>query len=284
MCKFSIIIPIYNTAKYLTKCFDSILSQSFNDFEIIAVNDGSNDNSLKIIEKYANRYKDKFKIYTIKNQGLSMARNIGVKKANGEYLIFLDSDDYIEKNLLKKIDSVAKNNIDLIRFQIKEVNSNYKTIKSYNEEEFKNLSGGLAFSKISKYHFVENAWAYAYNRKFYNKNKFSFIPNIYHEDFALVPLIIMKAKTVTSINYIGYDYVQRENSIMSSNDYNKTFKKVYDFLKGFDYLYEEIDKFDVDEKYKTIFLSFVANSAILKARELNKVDLKQYINNKYYYW
>lgn len=278
MCKFSIIIPVYNTAKYLPKCFDSVLSQSFSDYEVIIINDGSTDNSLKIIEKYCKRYKDKFNVYTTKNQGLSMARNTGVKKSKGEYLIFLDSDDYIEKQLLKKLDSKGKNNPDLIRFQIKEVNNNYKLINKYVEEEFENLSGPLAFSKISKFHFVENAWAYAYNRKFFNKNKFKFMQDIYHEDFALIPLIIMKANSVTSINYVGYNYVQRDNSIMSSNDYSKTLKKVYDFLKGFDYLYDGINKMDVDKQYKDIFLSFIANSTIIKARELKVEDLKQYIS------
>lgn len=278
MPKFSIIIPVYNTSRYLPKCFDSILSQSFKDYEVIIINDGSTDNSLKIIEKYCRRYKDTFNVFTTKNQGLSMARNTGVKKSKGEYLIFVDSDDYIEKNLLKRIDAVTKESIDLVRFQLKTVNSNYKGIERFHEEEFKNLNGPLAFSKIVNYHFVEPTWAYAYNRKFYTKNKFKFMSGIYHEDFALIPLIIMKSSNVCSIDYIGYNYVQRDDSIMSSTDYIKTVKKVYDFLKGFDYLYEEINKIIIDEEYKDIFLSFIANSTILKARELNKEDLKKYSN------
>lgn len=277
MCKFSVIIPVYNTAKYLPKCFDSVLSQSFDDYEIIVVNDGSTDNSLKIIEKYEKRYKNIIKVVTIKNQGLSVARNTGVKNAKGEYLLFLDSDDYIEKNLLKKLNSITNESVDLVRFQIKTVNNNYKPIEKYFEEEFKNLKGYEAFSKIVNYHFVENAWCYLYNRKFFNKNKFKFIKGIYHEDFALIPIIIMKAKNVSSINYIGYNYVQRDNSIMTSKDYSKTLKKVYDFLTGFDYLYSSINEIDVEDKYKKIFLSFIANSCIIKMGELNKEDREKYI-------
>ena len=276
MPKFSIIIPVYNTSRFLPKCFDSILSQSFKDYEVIIINDGSTDNSLKIIEKYCKRYSDIFSFITIKNQGPSIARNMGIKKAKGDYLIFVDSDDYIEKNLLKKIDAVTQNEIDLVRFQLKTINSNYKLIERFHEEEFKELTGPEAFEKITNYHYIETAWAYAYNRKFFTKNKFKFMSGIYHEDFALIPLIIIKAESVVSIDYIGYNYVQRNDSIMSSNDYVKTVKKVYDFLKGFDYLYEEVNKLEIDEKYKKIFISFIANSTILKARELNKEDLKDY--------
>lgn len=277
MCKFSIIIPVYNTSRYLPKCFDSILSQSLNDYEVIVINDGSTDNSLKITEKYCKRYKDKFSVYTTKNQGLSMARNAGIKKAKGDYLIFIDSDDYIEKNLLKRIDSIINNNyVDLVRFQVKTLNSNYKIIDRYHEEEFKNLNGPEAFSKIVDYHFVEPAWCYAYNRKFFIKNKFKFMSGIYHEDFALIPLIIMKANNVTSIDYIGYNYIQRDNSIMSTSNYLNNVKKVYDFLKGFDYLYEEVNNMILELKYKKIFLSFIANSAILKVKDLNKDDFEKY--------
>ena len=93
--KFSIIVPVYNTEKYLKRCLDSIKSQSFKDYEVIIVNDGSTDNSSDIISKYP------YKIINQENLGLSRARNNGVKEASGDYLIFLDSDDYIEKDLLE---------------------------------------------------------------------------------------------------------------------------------------------------------------------------------------
>ena len=111
--KFSIIVPVYNTEKYVKRCLDSIKSQSFKDYEVIIVNDGSTDNSSDTISKYP------YKVINQENQGLSMARNNGVKDANGEYLIFLDSDDYIEKDLLKEINKSLSNNPDLVRFKIK---------------------------------------------------------------------------------------------------------------------------------------------------------------------
>ena len=262
--KFSIIVPVYNTEKYLKRCLDSIKSQSFKDYEVIIVNDGSTDNSSDIISKYP------YKVINQENQGLSMARNNGVKEASGEYLIFLDSDDYIEKDLLKEIDKSLSNNPDLVRYQIKEVFDNEDNI-NYEETPFDNKNGVDAFKFIINYHFVENAWAYAIKREFYLKEKFSFKKGTYHEDFGLIPLIIIKSKLVNSINYVGYCYYQRDGSIMNSSDYSKTKKKVKDFYNHYLYLTKEINKTKLD---KTYFMSFISNSLILKITELKGKDYK----------
>ena len=262
--KFSIIVPVYNTEKYLKRCLDSIKSQSFKDYEVIIVNDGSTDNSSDIISKYS------YKVINQENQGLSMARNNGVKDANGEYLIFLDSDDYIEKDLLKEINKSLSNNPDLVRYQIKEVFDNKDDI-NYEETPFDNKDGVEAFKFITNYHFVENAWAYAIKRDFYLKEKFSFKRGTYHEDFGLIPLVIIKSKIVNSINYVGYCYYQRDGSIMNDRDYDKTKKKVDDFYNHYLYLTKEINKTKID---KTYFMSFISNSLILKITELKGKDYK----------
>lgn len=262
--KFSIIVPVYNTEKYLKRCLDSIKSQSFKDYEVIIVNDGSTDKSSDIISKYS------YKVINQKNQGLSMARNNGVKDANGDYLIFLDSDDYIEKDLLKEINNSLSNNPDLVRYQIKEVFDNKDNI-NYEETPFDNKNGVEAFKLITNYHFVENAWAYAIKREFYLKEKFSFKKGTYHEDFGLMPLVIIKSKIVNSINYVGYCYYQRDGSIMNSSDYSKTKKKVKDFYNHYLYLTKEINKTKLD---KTYFMSFISNSLILKITELKDKDYK----------
>lgn len=268
MPKFSIIIPVYNVEKYLKKCLDGVFNQTYKDYEVIVVNDGTKDNSMDIVKDY------NVKVINQKNQGLSAARNAGVKKAIGDYLIFLDSDDYWEKDLLKELSKSLKNNPDLVRFQINEVHEDGRVIP-YQEESFTNLSGPDAFEKIVKYHFVENAWCYAISKKYYLENKFEFKTSTIHEDFGLIPLVIMKAKRVNSINYLGYNYLQRQGSIMSNKNYEKTKKKVADMYLHYNYLIEEINKLDVDT---TIFKSFVANSLILKITELNYKDYKFYLN------
>ena len=266
--RFSIIVPVYNTDKYLKRCLDSISKQSFTDYEVIIINDGSTDNSSNIISKYP------YEVINQENQGLSMARNNGVKVSSGDYLIFLDSDDYIEKDLLKEINESLFNNPDLVRFQIKEVFDN-KDYINYKEEPFENKDGVEAFKLITKYHFVENAWAYAIKRDYYLKEKFSFKKGTYHEDFGLMPLVIIKSKVVNSIDYVGYCYYQRDGSIMNSSDYAKTEKKVKDFYDHYLYLVSKINKTKLD---KTYFMSFISNSLILKITELEGKDYKEALN------
>lgn len=266
MPKYSIIIPVYNVETYIKKCLDSVFNQSEKDFEVIVVNDGTKDNSMDIVKKYD------VTIINQENQGLSEARNNGIKKAKGEYLIFLDSDDYIEKDLLKEISKSLKNKPDVVRYQIKEVYEDNNT-KEYQEESFYNKNGEEAFELISKYHFVENAWCYAIKREYYLKEKFSFKKGAIHEDFGLIPLVIIKAKTVNSISYIGYNYLQRQNSIMSQKNYEKTLKKVNDFYDHYLYLEKEINKTNINSK---IFKSFISNSLIIKICELNNPEYKEY--------
>lgn len=267
MPKFSIIMPVYNVCDYIEKCLDSVISQSFEDYEVIVVNDGSTDSSVDIARKY------NVNIINQKNKGLSEARNVGVKHASGEYLIFLDSDDYIDKDLLFNINKSLTNNPDIVRFQIREIFDDMTSV-DYDEVGFTGEIGEVAFSLISKYHFVENAWCYAFKRSYYIKNKFKFMPRTYHEDFGLIPLVIMKADCVNSISYIGYNYVQRAGSIMNSVDYAKTKKKVDDFYNHYKFLIGEIDKTKLDS---LVFKSFISNSLLLKITELEGADYKKYV-------
>ncbi len=267
MPKFSIIVPVYNVEKYIKKCLDSVFAQTEKDFEVIVVNDGTKDNSMDIVKDY------KVTIINQENQGLSAARNNGLKKARGDYIIFLDSDDYLEKDTLKEIKKSLTNDPDIVRFQIREV-FEFKEAIDYEEQSFTNKSGEEAFSLIAKYHFVENAWCYAIKRSYYQKEKFTFRKGTIHEDYGLIPLVIIKANTVNSISYIGYNYVQRQGSIMSTKNYEKTKKKVADMYIHYQYLLKEANKLNIDT---TIFKSFITNSLIIKITELNTKDYHLYL-------
>lgn len=268
MPKFSIIVPVYNVEEYIDDCLKSIFNQSFKDFEVIVVNDGTKDNSMDIVKNYD------VKVINQENAGLSAARNTGVKSSTGEYLLFIDSDDYIEKDLLKNINNNLKDNPDVLRFQIKEIFDDNRII-NHEENSFDTTNGVEAFTKICNYHFIENAWSYVIKRKYYLDNKFEFKKGTYHEDYGLMPLVIIKANKVKSISYIGYYYRQRSNSIMSSTDYNKTKKKVDDFYNHYLYLNKEINKTKLDNK---IFKSYISNSLLIKICELNNKDYKIYKN------
>lgn len=271
MPKFSIIMPGYNVEDYIKRAVDSVLNQTFDDYELIIVDDGSTDKTKEICDEFKD---EKTKVIHKKNGGLSDARNEGFKKATGEYIIFMDSDDYWDKDLLKEINKSLGNNPDVVRFQIRTIDEN-KTSVDYPESPFESKSGEEAFSLITKYHFVENAWAYAIKRDYYLKNKFEFKKGAIHEDYGLTPLIIIKANIVNSINYIGYNYCIRSNSLMTNTDYEKVKKKVKDFYEHYLYLNKEIEKVNVD---KTIFKSFIANSLILKICELKGKEYKEYKN------
>ena len=114
MIKVSVIVPVYNTEKYLAKCLDSLVNQTLKDIEIIVVNDGTKDNSEKIINKYLKKY-SKIRYYKKENGGLSSARNYGIELANGEYVGFVDSDDYVKDGMFSKMYECAiKNNSDIV--------------------------------------------------------------------------------------------------------------------------------------------------------------------------
>ena len=276
MIKYSFIVPVYNTEKYLKRCLDSLAKQTYKNYEIIIVNDGSTDNSEKIIDNYIKKYNNILLIKQ-KNEGLSEARNNGVKKAKGKYLIFVDSDDYVEKNLLENIDKKIED-VDILRYQIITEDDEGNDKKEYKEEEFDITSGSDAFRRITSYHFVEPAWCYVYKKDYYLDNKFKFKKGIYHEDYALIPYVINKASTVKSINYLGYHYITRDGSIMNNKDYKKTVKKCFDMLEGYKYLMELSGNLYKKNNADNYYLSYISNCVIIKARELKKDDRKKYVN------
>lgn len=276
MVEYSFIVPVYNTGKYLKKCLDSLVCQTFKDFEIIIVNDGSTDNSEMIISGYKKKYSN-IKVINQNNQGLSMARNNGVKKATGKYLIFVDSDDYVEKDLLKEIDKEI-GDVDVLRYQVVTEDEKGKNIKEYHEKAFDEMIGYDAFEYISSYHFVEPAWCYVYRTKYYVDNKFSFKKDVYHEDFGLIPYVILKARKVKSIDYAGYHYITRTGSIMNNSDYKKTVKKAFDMLEQYKSLRLFSKNIGKKNNYNDYYLSYISNSVIVKARELKKEERKVYVH------
>lgn len=266
MSKFSIIIPIYNVELHLRKCLNSIINQSYENYECILVCDKSTDDSVLIAKEYAEKYKFKY-IYK-ENTGLSEARNLGVDASTSDYILFLDSDDYLEYDLLENLNNMIKNQ-DLIRFQVREVFDD-KMI-DWNEV---NCSGtGLdCFKNIINFHYVENAWSYCYKSEFYKRNNFKFMKNCIAEDFGLIPLIISKAKTMEVISYIGYNYVQRNNSLMNNNIYKNKIKKMNDMLMQSDFLIKEIKHLNNNQ----LILSFINNSLIYYSTRLKYSDYKKY--------
>ena len=274
--KFSIVVPVYNVERYIRKCLESILKQSYDNFEVIIVNDGSIDESYKIIDEYVKR-DNRFKSYKKRNGGLSDARNYGVNYATGDYLLFIDSDDYIAKDLLLNLKKILDvKTVDLVAFNSIVCDDDENIISKRDVAEYVCQDVNLVIKELITRPFVETAWIYCYRLNFWKEHNFEYKKGMYHEDYGLTPLIIYEAKTISSINYFGYYYVQREGSITKNCEYSKVLKKVNDFYNQY---LELIKIFNQKEKClkKDILISYMSECLILKLRELNDDDYKKYV-------
>lgn len=224
----SVIVPIYNVESYLARCIDSILIQSFKDFELILVNDGSTDNSLNICKKYLNIDK-RIKLVSQINKGLSAARNTGVMHASGDYICFVDSDDFIEKDyLLLLLNNIKKCNSDIAmcEYYLTDNRGKQYSVEKFNEpQNIPILSGKETFSYFYKDNYVANvvAWNKIYKKYLFDNVKYK--EGYYFEDEFIALPLFYKARKVSFVRTPLYDYVQRQGSIMHSP---LTLKKVQD--------------------------------------------------------
>lgn len=216
--RFSVVIPVYNVEKYLKDCLDSVLNQTFADWEAICVNDGSTDNSSAILAEYASR-DSRIKAITQPNGGLSAARNTGMRAAQGEYVFFLDSDDWLETNALKVL-SEHLNGEDMLCFSGRRYHEETKAFNPADELCEKSYESGMDY-------YNENAllprdFAFvctvlrAYKRTLLLENGLWFKEGIFHEDNLFTPLVCYYAKNVRVVDACLYNYRIRANSITTT--------------------------------------------------------------------
>lgn len=270
--KYSIVMPVYKVEEYIEKSITSVLNQTYTNFELIILNDGSPDNSEKIIKKYT---KDKRIKYIKKdNTGVSDTRNKGVELASGDYLFFLDSDDYIDSDFLEKVNKNIKN-LDLLKIGFKRVDINEKVIDISPTPIFSNQKGIDAFyTLVDNGVMIDQPSLFIYNLKYYKKNNFHFRVGTFHEDFGLLPEILIKANKVSSTD-ITFNYLVRPNSTMTNKNMSFVIKKAYDVLTHYDYLKEIINSIKTDKKNKDAFIYYIENTTIAKLYTL-KSDLNEY--------
>lgn len=232
MIKLSIIVPIYGVEKYLRKCVDSLLAQNIpsSEYEIILVDDGGTDACPAICDEYAASHNNICVVHR-KNGGLSAARNSGIEVAQGDYIMFVDSDDYIEPNVLKGLlDQVDRDNLDVLRYRLQYVNPQYEVFNPYKSDPFKGNdyseipTDGVSFLN-SRMSTACYAWAFVIKRELLDGCIFT--PGIYFEDTDWTPRMLCKAKRVASTNTVVYNYLQREGSITNAVNRSKQ-KKVLD--------------------------------------------------------
>ena len=214
---FSIIIPVYNVEKYLDRCLESVLKQEFNDYEIILVDDGSTDTSSYICDSY--KQSEKVTVIHKDNGGLSSARNCGLDISKGEYIFFVDSDDYICPGTLKILyDNLSRTNVDVIKFNYilqpsgKVINSILKD-SVYQKEQIIREVLPLALTNISG--FMLSASTHVYRREFLNDEniKFTSEREVGSEDFLFNESVFLRANSMMHINNALYNYDYREGSL-----------------------------------------------------------------------
>lgn len=230
----SIIVPVYNVEKYIANCLDSIkasVNTYDNEVEIVIVNDGTTDSSIDICKKYISSFKH-MTIINQKNKGLSGARNTGISKSNGKYLLFLDSDDMIEENAIKNIlQAIYNNGTDIILGKAIKLNNTTKekiTNTLYYSKITKDTCPVKAFTKLDKNNrFWFAAWLLIVKRELVCSKKLYFKEGIYHEDELWVPYVMSNSKTISYLEEPFYIYrTGREGSIITKNNPKKEFDKI----------------------------------------------------------
>lgn len=288
MTKFSIIVPVYNVEKYLPKCLDSLVNQTYKNIEIICINDGSTDNSLAILNEYAQ--KDiRIKIINQENQGVSVARNNGIDNATGDYILFVDADDYIDINtcniISKHIETV---NADVISFQFDVITTN-KIIHSY--PNLYNDVNNIRFNKINNdekdiFEILVNIpwkciWDKAYKKNFLITNKIKFNKNLTHAEDSLFMMDVFLCKPLTILiqDKLYFYKMDNPNSAIhiSNNEYVNKSKKYLDTIM-------EYSTYNIyTNSIKAFFMNDALNilvSKLCKSKLDNKfIEYKSYIKN-----
>lgn len=216
--KLSIIVPLYKVEKYVEKCICSLVNQSFDDYEIIVVNDGSPDKSAYIVEELMTKYSNIF-IFHKENGGLSSARNFGLSKAKGEYVWFVDSDDSIEFDVIPQLYKHAKDlELDCLWFDHNQIEDTGRIIYS-SKDENKILSNEIfTGDKFLRDIFYTScyAWQFLFKRDWLQSIEFKFMEGILYEDLEIIPSTLLKAKRIKYVPITAYNYLVRTGSILNS--------------------------------------------------------------------
>ena len=238
--KLSIIVPIYNVAAYLRKCVDSLLVQDISDYEIILVDDGSTDNSGAIADEILNAHSQspiahcQIKVEHQLNAGLSAARNTGISLATGKYILFVDSDDYLQPNTLGALlEQAERDNLDVLRFRFQNVKESGEVFNPYRNDIFYNDYSKTSIDGLTFLNTRMGIQCYVVQFLVRSEivKKELFTQGIYFEDTDWTPRMLLHAKRVASTDIIVYNYLWREGSItLSQHDIKKQRKHLEDKL------------------------------------------------------
>ncbi len=284
MPKISVIVPVYNVEKYLEKCLDSILNQTFKDIEIICVNDGSTDSSRKILETYQKR-DSRIKIADKENGGLSSARNAGLKIAQGEFISFIDSDDWVSESMLDKLyKNITSLNTDISICAVHLYDEGKNTVidsdKYFSLEYFDKTFDNRAFSYKDTKSFLMDvcvmAWNKLYRKSFLDECGAKFPDGLIFEDGPFFFSIFFKTQRVSIVrDFLYYYRINRTGSIVQKGG-----KQFLDIIDVVNLMYDSLKKTDIFDEVKYFFYNKKADDIIYRY-ELMDLKLKNQFSKKF---
>ena len=297
--KYSIIVPVYNVEKYINECLSSLINQTYKNIEIVVINDGSSDNSLSLIEEYS-RIDDRIRVIDQKNMGLGYTRNVGIDNAVGDYILFVDSDDYISLNTCEEIEAVLSynNEVDII------VLGRYRFADEvYMQDPIS--KGKTCFETGESYllHCVKNECFTAsscnkvFNRSFLEKNELRFDTGVLYEDllFVFKALICSSSLIVMDSPYYYYRWNRKDSIINTIKEKDKDVLYTVNMMEKF---LVQKNKIYLKENalYKELIFTGVGNALLFKYPQkkpfsiranrivkevLNDMNFKKYVQ---YFW
>ena len=232
--KFSVIVPVYNVTPYLDRCVQSLLSQEYGAYEVILIDDGSTDGSGDMCDVYAagNKF---VRTFHTENGGLSAARNLGIEKAKGEYLLFVDSDDCVDENMCRTLEQrlCHYEGVDLVSFDaLGEDGDSCEHMRRILTDQT-DVSEGREYllQGYKKRNVNVQVWMYAFRKDFLDSEHLRFKEGILHEDVEFMPRVLLKARRVLSVPDVLYHYKIRKGSISTSSDKRKNIEDLFSVLR-----------------------------------------------------
>lgn len=278
----SVIVPVYNAEKYIKKCIESIISQTYQNMELILINDGSKDLSLQICEEFAKK-DQRIKVYDRANGGASAARNTGLTKASGDYIVFVDSDDFVTSTYLENLYLAAKiGNYDIVQCNLEEVNNSKLSINNviFDKMHVQEISKKQALNdRVYKV----TIWGKIYSSFLFDD--FKFREGEIYEDDASYYIFVDKAKKIAILNETLYYYYMSENSVMRNDKKDKSTAFIGIYEDRIRYFRDRNNQDLLDGSYDRFCLVLMLSLAASYAHGNNCGDRKQLwtLYKKYYH-
>lgn len=248
MKKVTVVIPVYNSEKYIARCIDSVINQTYQDFEIQIINDGSKDKSQEIIDSYTKKYPDKIISIEQENKGVAKTRNEAIKRSKSKYIMFLDNDDYLDRDYIEKyVNEIEKEELDVVIGGYKRPDENgniVKTLKLQDKEWCKFM--------------IMTPWAKIFKRQYLIDNDINFLVNDIGEDNYFNFKAMLLTDKIKILDYIGYNWFFNNSSVSNTRQKNIKQIDIYKFLNS-SYNMLESEKL-LDKHYKiieTVFTQYI---------------------------